>query len=77
LVLFYTLQDPETPMWAKTIIVGALGYFISPIDAVPDFIPFVGFADDLAVLVGAIATVGTCISSEHRRKAEAKVSEWF
>jgi len=77
LILFYTLQDPETPLWAKTVIVGALGYFISPIDAIPDVIPVIGYADDLAVLVGALATVATCITPEHRSKAQNKVSEWF
>lgn len=77
LILFYVLQDPETPLWAKTVIVGALGYFISPIDAIPDVVPIVGFTDDLAVLAGAIVTVGTCINAEHKAKAEDKVAEWF
>ncbi|PEO50494.1 hypothetical protein CN563_02685 [Bacillus sp. AFS026049] len=35
LLLFYTLQKPTTPVWAKTVIVGALGYFILPIDLIP------------------------------------------
>ncbi|BCS55619.1 YkvA family protein [Geobacter sp. SVR] len=77
LILFYTLQDPETPLWAKTVIVGALGYFVSPVDAIPDVVPIVGFTDDLTVLAGAIATVGACITSEHKRKAQNKISEWF
>lgn len=77
LILFYTLQDAETPMWAKTVIVGALGYFISQVDAVPDVLPVVGFTDDFTVLLGAIATVGACISAEHKRKAAAKLAEWF
>lgn len=77
LILFYVLQDPATPLWARTVIVGALGYFVSPVDAVPDVLPIVGFTDDLAVLAGAIVTVGACINAEHKAKAESKVSEWF
>ncbi|MBT2605311.1 DUF1232 domain-containing protein [Bacillus sp. ISL-53] len=34
LLLFYTLQKPTTPVWAKTVIIGALGYFILPIDLI-------------------------------------------
>jgi uncharacterized membrane protein YkvA (DUF1232 family) len=77
LILFYALQDPATPMWAKTVIVGALGYFISPVDAIPDVIPVVGFTDDLAVLAGAMVTVATCITPEHQAKAQSKIAEWF
>ena len=49
LLLFYVLQAPLTPRWAQATIVGALGYLISPIDAIPDFIPVVGFSDDIGV----------------------------
>ena len=56
LILYYTLQDPEgkVPAWAKAVVIGALGYFIFPFDVIPDFIPAVGFTDDLAVLVAAM-----------------------
>lgn len=36
LKMYYAALDAETPAWAKAAIVGALGYFISPIDAIPD-----------------------------------------
>ena len=36
LELYYAMESPETPMWAKAIAIGALGYLILPIDAVPD-----------------------------------------
>lgn len=77
LVLFYVLQDPTTPPWAKTVIVGALGYLISPVDAIPDVIPVIGFTDDAGVLAGALITVATCISTEHRKQAASKAAEWF
>ena len=46
--LYYAAQQPNTPLWAKTAIYGALGYFISPIDAIPDITPVIGYADDPA-----------------------------
>lgn len=77
LKLYYTLQSTETPGWAKTVILGALGYFISPIDVIPDPTPIVGFADDLGVLVSAAATVVTSITPAIKAQAKAKAEEWF
>lgn len=77
LKLYYTAQDPACPSWAKAVIVGALGYFISPIDAIADPLPAVGFADDLGVLAMALATVATHITDETRAKAEETLKRWF
>lgn len=77
LQLYYAMQAPNTPTWAKAVIIAALGYFISPIDAIPDVVPFVGFADDLGVLVAALAAVATYITDEVKNKADAKLDEWF
>jgi uncharacterized membrane protein YkvA (DUF1232 family) len=77
LVLFYAAQRPETPVWAKTIIYSALAYFILPTDAVPDFIPVAGYADDLASLIAALGTVAMCITPEVRQAAKQKVEDWF
>tara|TARA_B100000809_G_scaffold262534_1_gene313713 strand:- start:509 stop:865 length:357 start_codon:yes stop_codon:yes gene_type:complete len=75
--LYYTLQASDTPTWAKGVIIGALGYFISPIDAIPDITPVVGFTDDLGVLTAAIATVATYITDDIKKKANNKMKEWF
>ena len=77
LILFFVLQDSATPAWARTVIIGALGYFIFPVDLIADIIPVAGYTDDLGVLLGAIATVAACISKEHKSKAQHKLSEWF
>ena len=77
LSMYYALQDPNTPAWAKSIIIGALIYFISPVDAIPDFIPVVGLSDDIGVLAGALATVTMHIKPEHKAQAAAKAAEWF
>ena len=73
-VLYYTLRDADTPKWARTIIIGALGYFILPLDIIPDFVPVVGFTDDLAAIILAIGSVALHIKGEHKEKA-AKVLE--
>jgi uncharacterized membrane protein YkvA (DUF1232 family) len=75
--LYYALHEKTTPTWAKTVIIGALGYFISPIDAIPDITPVMGFADDLGVLAAAVATVAACINAEVKAKATKKLREWF
>lgn len=77
LQLYYALQSPATPVWAKAVIVGALGYFISPIDAIPDIIPVIGYTDDLGVLIAAIGTVATYITDDIKAKAAAQVGKWF
>lgn len=77
LQLFYALQDSNTPAWAKAVIIGALGYFISPIDAIPDIVPMVGYADDLGVLTAAIATVAAYITDDVKAKAAAQLKKWF
>lgn len=77
LVLFYTLQKPLTPGWAKATIIGALGYFISPFDAIIDITPIVGYTDDLGAIALALATVAIFIDEEVKQKAKAKLTDWF
>lgn len=75
--LYYAAQAPETPTWAKVTIYGALGYFISPIDAIPDITPFVGYSDDLGVLALAVTTVAAYITSHVKEQAKIKMNDWF
>lgn len=77
LKMYYSAQDPNTPLWAKTAIYGALGYFISPIDAIPDLTPFLGYTDDMGVLAGALAIVAAKINDKHRKQARATLARWF
>ena len=72
-LLYQVLKDGATPMATKAKILGALGYFIAPIDAVPDFIPVAGFADDLAVLVYVVKQVATHTTQAHRDAATVAV----
>ncbi|NJK68034.1 MAG: DUF1232 domain-containing protein [Microcoleus sp. CSU_2_2] len=77
LTLYYTAQNPNVPAWAKTVVVGALTYFISPVDAIPDILVGVGFTDDLGVLLAAIATVSVYINTETKEQAKQKMNDWF
>ncbi|MFT3849290.1 MAG: YkvA family protein [Propionivibrio sp.] len=75
--LYYSAQHPKTPGWAKSVIYGALGYFIFPLDAIPDLTPVAGYADDLGVLVAALATVAIYVNDEVRASAASKMKAWF
>jgi len=75
LVLVYTLKAPDTPLWVRTVILGALGYFISMIDGIPDLTPVLGYTDDVSVMAAAIATLSTYITPETRQKAESKADQ--
>ena len=77
LQLFYVLQKPNIPLKAKATIIGALGYLISPIDIIPDFIPVLGFSDDAAAVAVAIAVVSAYIDEEVNAKAKAKFDSIF
>ena len=77
LTLYYCALDTDTPAWAKTVIVGALGYFITPLDAIPDLAPGVGYTDDMGALASAIAIVAIHIKDEHREKANERLKKWF
>jgi uncharacterized membrane protein YkvA (DUF1232 family) len=77
LILFYAAQRPETPLWAKTVIYSALAYLILPTDAIPDFIPFTGYADDLATLATALGAVAFSITPQVKASAKQQVNDWF
>jgi uncharacterized membrane protein YkvA (DUF1232 family) len=50
IILYYGLRDGRTPVTAKIIAVAAVAYLLSPIDLIPDFIPFFGYLDDIIVV---------------------------
>lgn len=77
LELYYALEEPSTPSWAKGVIIGALGYFILPADAIADMLPGIGYTDDLGVLAAALAAVEMHITPEVKDKAAGKLAQWF
>ena len=77
LILFYTLQSDKVSKSDKAIIVGALGYLISPLDVIPDAIPIAGLTDDLAVLVFVLKKVWCDVEPEVKEKAKERLAKWF
>ena len=77
LILYYTLQSDKVSKADKAIIIGALGYMISPIDVIPDAIPIAGLTDDLAVLLYVLKKVWTGIDPDIIAQAREKLSKWF
>ena len=77
LILYYTLESDKVSLKDKAIIVGALGYLISPLDVVPDAFPIIGLGDDLAVLVFVLKKIWGDVSEDVKAKAHAKLSKWF
>ena len=77
LLLWYVLDKEDLPADVKFKIYAALGYFISPIDIVPDVLPVVGYTDD-AVAVGlAFGIAHMYVDEDVRRKAKAKIDDIF
>ena len=70
LQLYYVLQSKDVPVKVKTLIIGALGYLILPADLVPDFIPALGFTDDLTALMVALRTVNKYITPDINARAK-------
>lgn len=77
LLLFYAYRRKETPLWARRIIIGVLGYFISPFDALPDLTPIIGYTDDIGVLSFGLVTIACFVNDEVRIKARKRLKDWF
>ena len=77
LVLYYTLQSDKVSVKDKAVIIGALGYLISPLDLIPDAFPIAGLTDDLTVLLYVVKKVWGDVSDDVKDKAKSKLSQWF
>ena len=77
LILYYTLQSDKVSAANKALIIGALGYMISPLDVIPDAIPIAGLTDDLAVLLFVLKKVWTDVDPDIQQKAKERLSKWF
>ncbi len=71
IAMYYCAVDAKTPLWAKGIAFGALAYFISPIDVIPDVFIGLGFTDDAALIAAGIRAISGQVTDEHRNKSEA------
>jgi uncharacterized membrane protein YkvA (DUF1232 family) len=77
LLLYQAYQQPDTPGWAKRMVLGALAYVLAPIDGIPDLAPFFGFTDDLGVLMFGLVSIAGHINAEVKTKARGQLEQWF
>lgn len=76
LILYYATLDKDIPVKDRLMILAALGYFILPLDLIPDALPG-GFADDMAALVFVLKQVWDNLTPSTMQKARDRVREWF
>ena len=77
LLLQYMMKSDDVPLKAKLFLSAALGYFILPIDFIPDFAPLLGFADDLGVLLLILRQMAVYVTPEIRDQARVHLRKWF
>lgn len=77
LVLWFASRDPRTPWYAKWLSVLIVAYALSPIDLIPDFIPIVGYLDDIILLPGAIWLVLKLMPPEVLLDSRARAQAWL
>ena len=76
LLLYYALLDGNIPFKDKAIVIGALGYFILPVDAIPDFLPG-GYVDDAGAAILALKSIWNNITPNIKAQARKRLSAWF
>lgn len=75
--LWFACKDARTPRWAKAVAVFTVGYALSPIDLIPDFIPVLGFVDDAIILPGLIWLVLRIIPPDVMADCREKAEHWL
>jgi uncharacterized membrane protein YkvA (DUF1232 family) len=66
---YFCATDPATPTRVRGLLLAALAYFVTPIDAIPDFVAGLGFTDDAAVLAMVLGMVARHIRPDHVARA--------
>ena len=77
MILYYAVSSKQFPAKEKMWIIGALGYLIFPFDLISDFLPLIGYTDDLVVLIFVLKKVYDHITPEALEQAKAKVRSIF
>lgn len=72
--LYLAYRDPRVPWYAKLVVACVVGYALSPIDLIPDFIPVLGYLDDLILVPAGIALALRLIPAEVMAEARAKAA---
>ncbi|MBD5204140.1 MAG: DUF1232 domain-containing protein [Bacteroidales bacterium] len=76
LILYYATFDKSLPLKDRIMVMAALGYFILPLDILPDALPG-GFADDMAAATYVLKHIWSNLSPMTAHKAASRLREWF
>lgn len=77
LLMYYAWNQPDTPAWAKRVILGAIAYLLAPIDSIPDLTPIIGFTDDISILSASLLAIAYYVNDEVKSKAKTAMSKYF
>lgn len=75
ITLYALLKSDQVSASVKLLIVAALGYFICPVDAIPDFIPVAGYSDDLSVMTLLLAQLDSLVTADIEAEVESMLPE--
>ena len=75
LVVYFAARDPRTPWAVRLLALGVAAYALSPIDLIPDFIPVLGYVDDLLIVPLGIALVMRWVPQAVRDDAHARAAQ--
>lgn len=77
LLLYHSYKKPDTPGWAKRIVIGSFAYLIAPLDSLPDLTPFIGLTDDLGVLMFGLVSIAGHVNEDVRKAARTEMTRLF
>lgn len=77
LALWFALKHPKMPFWAKVVCFIAVAYALSPIDLIPDFIPVLGYLDDLILVPALVWLALKLIPAEVMNQSREQAFEWI
>jgi uncharacterized membrane protein YkvA (DUF1232 family) len=75
IALYLAARDPRTPWYAKVLVAGIVAYALSPIDLIPDFIPVLGYLDDLVLIPMGIALAIRLVPESVLTECRARAQE--
>lgn len=76
MVLWFACRDPRTPWYARVLAMLIVAYALSPIDLIPDFIPVLGYLDELILLPVGIYLVLKLVPAQAMADARARTQSW-
>ncbi|MDD4600012.1 MAG: YkvA family protein [Negativicutes bacterium] len=76
LLLYYAWKHPSTPPVIKGMLVALVAYVLSPVDFIPDYLPFIGIADDVAIIPAAVLFLTNMLPSSIRTECEKESRTW-